>query len=106
MVCIFIFHCVTVQAENRDYFMGRARVRDFRTLRSLVRFLIQTTSVKIPYKGPAHEVIYLFHTYFVNISSLYLEKMASELRNKGQLKPNTLKNTSFVGLYKCCELKY
>ena len=86
--------------------MGRARVRDFRTLRSLVRFLIQTTSVKIPYKDPAHEVIYLFHTYFANISSLYLEKMASELRNKGQLKPNTLKNTSFVGLYKCCELKY
>ena len=28
-----------------------------------VRFLIQTTSVKIPYKPPAHEVIYLFHTY-------------------------------------------
>ena len=27
------------------------------------RFLIQTTSVKIPYKPAAHEVIYLFHTY-------------------------------------------
>ena len=24
----------------------------------------------------------------------------------GQLKPNALKNTSFLGLYKCCELKY
>ena len=83
MVCIFIFYCVTVQAENRDYFMGRARVRDFRTLRLLVRFLIQTTSVKIPYKGPAHEVIYLFHTYFVNISSLYLEKNGQRIKKQG-----------------------
>ena len=67
--------------------MGKARVRDFRTLGSLVRFLIQSTSVKIPYKRPAHEVIYLFHTYLMDFSSLYSEKMACELRNKGQLKP-------------------
>ena len=40
-----------------------------------VSFLIQTTSVKIPYKPPAHEVIYLFHTYWVNISSFYLRKL-------------------------------
>ena len=26
----------------------------------LARFLIQTTSVKIPYKHPAHEVIYFY----------------------------------------------
>ena len=25
---------------------------------------------------------------------------------KGQLNPNALENTSFIGLYKCCELKY
>ena len=47
-----------------------------------------------------------FFSLFRN-TSLYLEKMASDLRNKGQLKPNALKeNTSFVGLYKCCGLKY
>ena len=39
------------------------------------RFLIQTTSVKIPYKPATHEVIYLFHTYWVNISSFYLGKL-------------------------------
>ena len=71
---------------NRDYFRGRSRVRDFRTswwcIRNRtserserVRFLIQTTSVKIPYKPPAHKVIYLFHTYWVNISSFYLGKL-------------------------------
>ena len=32
--------------------------------------------------------------------------MSSELGNKGQLKPNALKITSFVGLFKSCELKY
>ena len=53
---------------------------------------------------------YLFISYILSElffflfrkTSLYLEKMTS----KGQLKPNALKNTSFVGLYKCCELKY
>ena len=79
---------------NRDYFMGRERVRDFRTswwcirnrtseLSERVRFLVQTTSVKIPYKRPAHEVIYLFHTYWVNISSLYLERMTGEFKKQG-----------------------
>ena len=37
-----------------------------------VSFLIQTTSVKIPYKPPAHEVIYVFYMYGVNISSFHL----------------------------------
>ena len=105
--------------------MGWGRVRNFRTswwcIRNrtserseLVRFLIQTTRVKNPYKRPAHEVIYLFHTCWLNITSFYLGKVSLSrkndqqinLRNKGQLKPTALKNTSFAGLYKCCELKY
>ena len=69
----------TPVSKYRDYFMGRgvygifARVGDVghhhdvseneRASSERVRFLIQTTSVKIPYKPPAHEVIYLFHTY-------------------------------------------
>ena len=34
--------------------------------------------------------------------------MASELRNKGQLKPNAVNKyfTQFLGLYNSCELKY
>ena len=105
--------------------MGWGSVRDFRTswwcIRNgtserseRLRFVIQTRSVKIPYKRPAHEVIYLFHTCWLNITSFYLGKVSLSrkndqqinLRNKGQLKPTALKNTSFVGLYKCCELKY
>ena len=120
-----LLKCIVCRSRKyRDHFMGRGRVRDFCTSwwciinrtserTELVRFLIQTTRVKIPYKPPAHEVIYLFHTFWVNISSFYLGKLLfiykkwpANLRNKSQLKPNALKNTSFVGHYKCCELKY
>ena len=98
----------SITRKNRDYFMGRARVQDFRTSWWCIRnrtserservsFLIQTTSVKIPHKPPAHEVIYLFYMYWVNISSFYLwkllfieKKWPANLRNKGQLKPNTI----------------
>ena len=98
----------SITRKNRDYFMGRARVRDFRTSWWCIRnrtserservsFLIQTTSVKIPHKPPAHEVIYLFYMYWVNISSFYLwkllfieKKWPANLRNQGQLKPNTI----------------
>ena len=52
-----------------------ARVGDVSEIERASAFLIQTTSVKIPYKPPAHEVIYLFHTYWVNISSFYLGKL-------------------------------
>ena len=80
----------------RDYFMRRVRVWDFGTswwcisirnwtseCSEWVRFLIQTMSMKIPNKCPAHEVICLFYTYWVNISSLYLEKMTSEFKKQG-----------------------
>ena len=80
----------------RDYFMGRVHVWDFGTswwcisirnwtseCSEWVRLLIQTMSMKIPNKLPAHEVIYLFHTYWVNISSLSLEKNDSEFKKEG-----------------------
>ena len=75
-IYIYARPCVNIE---RDYFMGRgaygifARAGDVgdhhdvseieRASSERVRFLIQTTSVKIPYKPPAHEVIYLFHAY-------------------------------------------
>ena len=85
--------------------MGRGQVRDFRT--------IQTTSVKIPYKPPAHEVIYLFHTYWVNISSFYLgkllfswKKMTSEFKKHGPAQTKLPKKYIIRWALQCCELKY
>ena len=62
------------------------------------------TRAKIPYTRPANEVIYfyLFHLYWVNISSLYLEKMTKKFEKQGPAQitcPECPKNTSFVGLY-------
>ena len=97
--------------------MGRGRVRDFRTswwccarsfdfwyklneCENAVQAPCLWSNLLMPYILSEH-FFFLFRK-----TSLYLEEMTSELRNKGQLKPNAIKNTSFVGLYKCCELKY
>ena len=66
----------SITRKNRDYFMGGKGARtgfshqlvmyqksNERARSERVSFLIQTTSVKIPYKPPAHEVIYLFYMY-------------------------------------------
>ena len=47
------------------------------------------------------------HFFFLfRKTSLYLEKMTSEFKKQGSAQTKCPKNTSFVGLYKCCELKY
>ena len=50
----------------------------------------------------------LFISYILSehFFSFFRKKWPVNLRKKGHLKQNALKNTSFVGLFKFCELKY
>ena len=98
--------------------MGRGRERDFRTswwcIAALARSISDTNnecqnSVQAPCPWSNLFISYILSEHFFFLfrkTSPSLEKWPANLRKKGQLKPNALKNTSFAGLHKCCELKY